>query len=733
MTDLDLTTATRREFLRLASAAGGALVLGAYLPSATAGERSPQKSGASAAASSPLTAWVRIAPTSEVTLITSQSEMGQGISTTLAAALAHELYLPFDSVRIEFAPFQPDYRDRVYNWMFTGNSQSTSSFYDIMRTMGAAAREMVLAAVATRLNVPASSLSTHGGVVRHKATGRSVSFGEIAAAASILAVPEKPSLREDPFAGRSVARWDIPAKVDGSAVFGIDVKVPDMLLAAVRCAPRFGARLARFDAASIRARPGVVAVIEVPRGLAVVAKTYWQAKQALDSAQLEWSDEGSTLSCSQSLPAIYHEKLASGPFFVHKTTGNVDDAMARAQRRLEAVYEVPFQAHATMEPMNCTAHVTSGRCEIWAPTQGMEMSHNVAMRVTGLAADGIVIHRTLLGGGFGRRLHADFLKQTLILAMAVQRPVKLIWSREEDMTHDFYRPAMLHHIAGAVDASGAVASLAHRLVSPSHMLYIVPRTFFPQMQDWTDPAALPEGVDKMAVEGLLESPYDIPNQRIEQHRLELDVPVSVWRTTGHGPNNFVLESFIDELATAAQADPIEFRLATANADPRARKVLEVVREKSGWGQPPPQGTGRGVALAAAFGAVIAAVAELSVANSRVKIHRIVAAVDCGRTLDPGIAASNILGGVVWGLSGMKTSMPFEAGRAVHTNFNGFEPLYLRETPPCELHFIESGAKLGGTGELGPVPVHAAICNAIFAASGKRIRALPLSASGLAFA
>lgn len=720
-----LMNTSRREFLRLSGAAGGALVLGAGWQTHAASEP---------VGSTAITAWVRIASNGEVTLLASQSEMGQGSSTTLAAALAHELYLPLESVRLEFSAFQPEYRDPVFNWMFTGNSQSTSSFYDIMRTMGAAAREMLLAAAATRLNVPASSLTTSRAVIRHAASGRSVSFGDIASAASQTPVPSRPVLRSDAeFAGKPTARWDIPPKVDGSAVFGIDVKVPDMLLATVRCAPRLGARLARYDAASIRAQPGVVATVEIPNGLAVVARTWWQAKQALDGAQIEWSEEGSTLTCAQSLPAIYREKLSSGPFFTHKTSGDVDRAMASGARRLEAVYEIPFQAHATMEPMNCTAHVTTDRCEIWVPTQGMEMAHNVAMRLTSLPAERIVIHRTLLGGGFGRRLLADFLKQTLIVAKAVRKPVKLIWSREEDMTHDFYRPAMLHHIAGAMDAAGALDALAHRLVSPSHMLYIVPRVYFPQLEDWTDPAALPEAMDTMAVEGLLESTYEIPNQRVEQHRLELDVPVSVWRTTGHGPNNFVLESFVDELAAAAQADPLAFRLTAAQGNARARAVLELVRAKSAWDERPAAGVSRGVALAEAFGAFTAMVVELSVADSRIRVHRVVTVVDCGRTLDPGIATSNILGGIVWGLSGMRTSVAFAGGRAVRANFNTFEPLYLRETPPCEVHFIESGAKLGGTGELGPVPVHAAVCNAIFAATGKRIRALPLSSSGLSFA
>ena len=722
---------TRREFLRVSGVAGGALMLGALWRSDDARPAALHAFAGTNTAIA-LTAWVRVPPRGAVTLIVSQSEMGQGISTTLAAALAHELYLSFDAVKLEFSDFRPDYRDPVYDWMFTGNSQGTSSFYEVMRKMGAAAREMLLAAAATRLQVPQSTLSMSGGVI-HAAKGHSVSYGEVAAVAAALPVPANATPREDAtIAGRSQPRWDIPSKVDGSCVFGIDVRVPGMLLAAVRCAPRFGARLVRFDASAIRAQPGVVTTVEVPAGLAVVAKTYWQARQALDKAQLEWSDEGSTLSCSQSVPAVYRERLASGPFFTHKNEGHVDETMAHAATRVEAVYEIPFQAHATMEPMNCTAHVTAGRCEIWAPTQGMEMCHNVAMRETGLPADHITIHRTLLGGGFGRRLLADFLKQTLIVARAVGQPVKLIWSREEDMTHDFYRPAMLHQVAGALDGSGAMLALSHRLVSPSHMLYIVPRAYFPGLQDWTSPAALPEERDTMAVEGLLEPLYELPSFRVEQHRLELDVPVSVWRTTGHGPNNFVLESFVDELAAAAHADPLAFRLAAARNNPRARAVLELVRDKSGWAQPLADRAGRGIALCAAFGGVAAAVVELSVTGSRVTLHRVVMAVDCGRTLDPVIASGNILGGIVWGLSGMRTSVSFEAGRAVQLNFDSFEPLALRETPRCEVHFIESGAALGGTGELGPVPIHAAVCNAIFAVTGRRIRALPLSSAGLTF-
>jgi isoquinoline 1-oxidoreductase beta subunit len=679
----------------------------------------------------PVTAWVRVSPDNSVTLIASQSEMGQGTSTTLAAILADELYLPFHQVGIEFAPFDPAYRDPVYQWMFTGNSQSISSFYDVMRKMGAAAREMLIQAASAYLQVGAPELTCSGGSVHHTSTKRAIEFGKIAPTASRLQVPANPKPRTDSsLVGHPVPRWDIPSKVDGSARFGIDVTVPGMLVAAIRRAPRFGARLTQHDGAVLQSKPGVVQVVPLPDGIVVVARTYWQARRALDSTDLTWSAQGSTFSCGDDLAPIFADKLASGPFFSHLKKGT--DA-APASSRHTATYQIPFQAHATMEPMNCTAHVADGRCEIWAPTQGVEMAQAVATQVTGLATDKIVIHRTLIGGGFGRRLLADFIKQTLIVAMAVRVPVKVIWSREEDFGHDFYRPGMLHTISGSLRANGELVRLSHRVVSPSYMLYIFPRGMFPNVKDWTEPAAPPPNIDTMAVEGLIDIPYDIPNQLVEQHRLELDVPVSVWRTTGHGPNNFVLESFIDELAIAAHTDPIAFRRSLLKKDSRALKVLNVAADKSGWGTPASPNVARGVAIARAFGGIIAQVVELSVSAGAIKLHRVVAVVDAGRTLDPGIAESNILAGIVWGISAMKTAVTFDNGRALQSNFDSFDPAHLWETPHCEVHCIDSGEKLGGMGELGPVPLHAAICNAIYAATGKRIRRLPLSLSGLHFA
>jgi isoquinoline 1-oxidoreductase beta subunit len=676
---------------------------------------------------------VRIAPDNSITLIASQSEMGQGVTTTLADALAHELFVPLDAVSIEFAPFDPAYRDPVYNWMFTGNSQGISSFYSIMRQMGAAAREMLTNAAAERLGVPTASIECAAGRLTDSTSGRSLSLGEVAAAAARQSIPGSPTLRaESPGPRRAVARWDIPTKTTGAAVYGMDVHVPGMLIASVQCAPRRGGRLLSYDRSATLSQPGIVDAVELPDGLAILGKTYWQSRRAFDKAALKWSDDGTRVTSGPGLPSVYASRLESGPFFTHLSAGEPPPT-ATTSRMIDATYELPFQAHATMEPMNCTASVTADRCEVWVPTQAVEMCQNAIAQLTGLPLERITVHRTMLGGGFGRRLLADFVLQAVAVSRAIGKPVKLIWSREEDMTHDFYRPAMLHRIAGSVDSNGSLRSLTHRIVSPSHMLYIFPRGMFPDVKDWTQPAAPPEKMDTMAVEGLLEIPYRISAQTVQQHRLDLDVPVSVWRTTGHGPNNFVLESFVDELAAAAGKDPLAFRQALLLHNPRARQVIDELARHAEWSKPLPTGRARGIAFAFAFGSLIGNVAEVSVADNQIRVHRVISVVDCGRTLDPGIATSNILGGIVWGLSALQTAVTFRDGLPEQMNFNTFVPLTLAQTPRCEVHFVESGETLSGTGELGAVPVPAAVCNAVFVVTGHRIRALPLSRNGLMLA
>ena len=678
-----------------------------------------------------LNAWLTVGADDTVTVIMSQSEMGQGISTTLPAALADELGADWSRLRTEWSGFDPAYRHPQYQWMFTGNSESSSTFYSVMRAMGAGAREMLTEAAAQRLGVPTAELTVEGGRITHAASGRSVTFGQVAEAASRLPVPKAPRLKADAelrLIGKPQARRDVPAKVDGSAIFGIDVQVPGMAVAALRRAPSPGGRLASYDAAGLKVRPGVLAVVEIPGGLAVVAERYWTAKRALDEAGLVFEAGPLKAYSTEGQRADHARRLAAGPFETKAKTGDAAPTLA-AGRVIEATYELPVQAHATMEPMNATAHVTAERCELWLPTQGVEITLGVARQVTGLPDAAIIIHRTLLGGGFGRRLLTDFVKIAITVSKAAGRPVKVIWSREEDITYDAFRPPMTHQIRAALGADGRPVAMAHKVVSPSHMLYIFPRGALGVKADWDQPVAPPPAYDGMSVEGVAEPPYAIPNYLVEHQRVETPLTVSVWRTTGHGPNNFALESFIDELAQAAGQDPLAYRLALAAGDPRAVAVLRAVGEMCGWGRPAPKGRGRGLALAKAFNGYIAQVVEVSRKGRDVKVHRVWSAVDCGQTLDPGIAAANVEGGVVWGLSGLRTEVAFADGVPLATNFDGFDPVHLWETPMIETRFIESGGKIGGTGEVGPVPTHAAFANAVVATGGRRLRALPIGRAG----
>ncbi len=718
--------ATRRTVLKAIAVSGVSLAIGATLP---------EDSSAETADESRLNAWVGIRADGKALIAVSQTEMGQGISTTLPVVLADELGIRLQDIILRDASFDPAYRHPQYNWMFTGNSESIIAFYELMRRMGAAAREMLVMAAAQRLKVNPKELSVDAGRIRHAPSGRSIGFGAVAAAAARLPVPAAPKLKaqsELVLVGRPVARFDLPAKTDGSAIFGIDVVVPGMLNAALKRSPWPGGKPEQYSAETIKGQPGVIAVVELPDGIAFVARTYWQARKALDHARITWAAgvaETKDLA-SSTIADYYRNRLEQGPFYVHFQKGNGD--ASAGGRHIEAVYEIPFQAHATMEPMNCTASVTTDSCEIWVPTQGMELTHGIAMQATGLGPEQVKIHRTLAGGGFGRRLLGDFVKQAIQISRSVGRPVKLIWSREEDMTHDAYRPAMLHRISAVLDAAGKPQAIQHRVVSPSHLLYVFPRGTFPDLKDWSSPIAPPPQYDPMAVEGLRGALYDIPNQRIEQHYYDSKIPVSVWRTTGHGPNNFVLESFIDELAAAAARDPLEYRRELLRSNDRALKVLDLAGQKAGWGRPLPAGHARGLAFANAFGGLIAQVAEIEIRGKDMKLQRIVSVVDPGRVLDPGIAESNIAGGIVWGISALRTQITFKNGSPEQSNFDSFDPLHLWETPQIEVHFIDSGEKLGGLGEIGPVPTGAAVCNAIAAATGERIRSLPITAAGFNF-
>ncbi len=711
-TDVPAVEVTRRAFL----AGGGVVLLGMMAPGL-----------ARAAPAARLNAWVAVGPGEQITLALMHAEMGQGITTTLPAILADELEVDFTKVRLVPGDFDPAFRHPLYYWQFTGNSESIATYAEVVRAAGAAAREMLIGAAAQRLGVPASALSAKNGVVL--GGGKPLSYGELAGDAARIPPPTQPVLK--PASDRrslSFPRVDIPEKVDGSAVFGIDVKVPGMLLAAVRFAPQIGGKLEQLDEAALLARRGVKKVVRLDKGYAVVADRWWRANSALDAGAPVWS--GGSDKDTAGLLGGYRVVMKAGPF---KTVKSAGSAPARGGKIVSGEYLSPFQAHATMEPMNCTVRLTEGRCEIWAPTQGMEMTHLVAKQVTGLPDDAIVVNRTYMGGGFGRRLLGDFVKVAIEVARAANAPVKTIWSREADFAADAFRPAMLHRIEAVLGEDGLPAAMAHKVVSPSMLRYGWPRGMFPNLADATQPIDPPAEMDLMPVEGVMEPIYAIPHYVVDFHRYTPELPVSVWRTTGHGPNNWALESIVDDCAHVAGVNPVAYRRRLLAGNPRMLRLLDALVEKAGLASPPPEGEARGIALAHGFGSMIAQSVTLSLADKAIRFRRVVSIVDLGEVLDAAIATRNVEGGVIWGLSALRTDVPFAAGGPAVSNFDGFDPLHLSESPAIETHFIDGGGKPGGIGEVGPVPTLAAVCNAIFAATGTRIRELPLSKAGFTIA
>jgi isoquinoline 1-oxidoreductase beta subunit len=713
-----LRQVSRREFMLTSTlAAGGLLIHGSLAPSPVVGQV------AAAQGDAVLNAWVKIGRDNTVTIISSQAEMGQGIQTTLPAVLADELDADWRKVRLENAPADPAYRNPRINWQFTGNSESTTAFFDLMREMGAAGRQMLIGAAAEQWNVDSSTCHAERSTVFHTATGRSLTYGELAEAAASMVRPEKPPLKQPTdwtLVGRPLPRVENAGKVDGSAIFGMDVSVPGMVYAAVKTSPVFGGKVAGYDRDAIRSFPGFIDVVAIPSGVAVVARSYWQARTALAALPIRFDDGPNTSLSSHTLRGQYQDALAGDSWHTPHVSGDKDAFAKGFATVFSEDYESQFLAHATMEPMNCTAHVTSDRCEVWAPTQGQELSQIVVSQVLGVPKEKVRLNRTLLGGGFGRRLVADFVVQAVLASKAVGSPVKVIWSREEDMQHDIYRPAVAHRITAGVDEFGRLLAVAHRLVSPSILQFVYP----PAVTDSYDPSCC---------EGVLETRYRIPNVRVDFKLLKVGVPTSVLRTTGFGPNVFALESFIDELAHRKGQDPYRYRRELLADDTRALRVLDLAAEKSDWTGVAPAGRYRGMAFCEAFRTLTAHVAEVSVPRPGViKIHRVVCVVDPGTVLDPGISANSIEGGVAWGLSSAFVSeITFAEGRAVQSNWHDFQVLRMPEMPPVDVHFINSGERpLGGVGEVGPVTVVPALTNAIFRATGQRYRSLPLSRHGV---
>jgi CO/xanthine dehydrogenase Mo-binding subunit len=716
---------SRREFLIAGAAAGGGLLLGWHMDE---GARLAAAATAAPALEFAPNAFIRVGTDGGVTLIMGQVEMGQGMYTSMPMLLAEELEVGLDQVRLEHAP--PDdkrYVNPLFGFQATGGSTSVKGLYLPMRRAGATARTMLIAAAAERWSVDPASCRAERGSVIHAGSGRRLGYGALAATAAELPIPDTVALKrpeEFKLIGTPAKRLDTPQKVNGIAQYGIDVRVPGMKIATVAASPVLGGKVAGLDEAKAMAIKGVHQVVRLDEAVAVVADHMWAAKQGLAALAIRW-DDGPNAAVSTDDVVKGLAAAAETPGVVARKEGDAAAGIASAATKLEAVYQAPFLAHATMEPMNCTVHVRPDGCEVWTGSQVLARVQATAAQVTGLPLDKVVVHNHLLGGGFGRRLEVDYVTQAVRIAKQVDGPVKVIWTREEDVQHDVYRPYYYDRIAAGLDAAGRPIAWSHRVVGPS----ILAR--------WAPPA-FRNGLDGDALDGAATLLYDIPAILVEYVRHEEEVVnTGFWRGVGVTHNTFVIESFIDELAAAAKADPFEYRRALLTKAPRARAVLELAAKEAGWGTTLPAGRGRGIALmyGGFWGTYVAQVAELSVTPSgEVHVHRVVCAVDCGTVVNPDIVKAQIEGGVVFGISGaLYGEVTLKNGRVEQSNFHDVRVLRMNETPTIDVHLVRNFEAPGGMGEPGTAVTAPALANAVFAATGKRIRKLPLKAEQLRLA
>ena len=702
----------RREFFKITSIAGAGFLLGFQLPWAGRVEAFAQDSHKAFAPN----AWLRIDRDGTVTVTVAKSEMGQGVRTALPMILAEELDAEWSHVKVEQA-----IPDKKYGDMGTGGSASIRTSWDGLRAAGATARAMLVSAAAKRWSVPESSCRTEKSSVIHVPTGRTLGYGELSGEAANLSVPAKVPLKDPKdfrIVGKRMPGVDTPSKVDGSAKYGIDIRIPGMLYAAVAQCPVFGGSVKSFDEKQAASVPGVKRVVRISSGIAVVADSTWSAFQGRDALQISW-DEGPNAHLSSEEIRKMFVGASGKPGAVAVNEGDFDSAFRNAAKRIDAVYELPFLAHATMEPMNCVADVKKDRCEIWAPTQDPQAFQKKACEITGLHEENVIVHTTLLGGGFGRRTETDAASQAVEVSRVIGAPVKLTWSREDDMTHDMYRPASYHLLSGGLDGNGRVVAFKHRIVAPS-------------ISESKWPGSTKNGLDQDAVEGAVGLPYAIPNFRVEYVMTNTAVPVLWWRSVYPSQNVFAVESFIDELAHAAGKDPLEFRKALVTGMPRMRKAMDLAAVKAGWGTPLPAGHARGIALSppSFFQTPVVQIAEVSVGADRsVRLHRIVCALDCGIVVNPDTVEAQIEGGFVYGITAaLKGKITVKDGRVEEKNFDDYPLLTMEEMPVVETVMAKSGEPPTGTGEPGLPAAAPAVANAVFAASGQRLRTLPMKLS-----
>lgn len=718
---VQLVDQQRRAFLRTT----GGLIIAFYAPLGMRHAAAAQTDQPAAQPDYPPNAFVRIATDDSVTILINKSEMGQGVYTSLAMLIAEELDADWSQVRVVAAPVAPVYRHTVWGVQATGGSTSVASSWQQHRLVGAAARALLVEAAAHWWKVKASELTTNQGFVLHPRNAVKLSYGQLAEAAGQLPTPQPARLRlkdakDFKLIGKSIPRLDTPEKVTGKAQFGLDVQLPDMLVAVVARAPAFGAMLRSFNADRAKAVSGVVDVVQIPSGLAVVASGFWAAQQGRDALIAEWSTEHSAALSSTALRAEYGV-LAKKAGALALQRGMPPDQVPprKGDQTLLAEYELPYLAHATMEPMNCTVDLRADHCDIYTGTQFQGLDQARAAAIAGLSPAQVRVHTSYLGGGFGRRANpqSDFVAEAVQTAKLVKKPIKVIWTREDDMRAGWYRPAFLHRLEITIGHTGLPHSWLHRVVGQS----IVAGTAF-------ENSLMKNGIDAASVEGLVDTAYSLPNFRVELHSPKKPVPVLWWRSVGHSHTAFAMESCIDELAHLAGRDPLEYRMALLSKQfARHRSVLKVAAERAGWGKAVVPGRGLGLAVHHSFGSYVAQVADVSVEDRQVRVHRVVCVVDCGQTVNPDTIAAQMESSIVFGLSAaLYGAITLKDGGAEQGNFDTYPVLRGDAMPTIEVHILPSQAPPSGVGEPAVPPIAPAVANALFAATGRRIRRLPLA-------
>ena len=695
---------SRRQFIQQSAATTGAFVLGMYLPLTSDAATNP-------ASPTVVNAWVQITPDNQITLICARSEMGQDVYTSMPALLAEELNIPLSMVKVQIAGVAPVYINALLGGQITGGSSSVREAFDKLRTAGAATRSVLVQAAANRWSVPASECKVMNGKVSH-AIGKSATYGELASEAAKLPLPEKPALKSPAnfmvIGKESMRRLDTPAKVAGTAVFGIDVKIPGMAIASLAQCPVIGGTPRSVDSSDALKVSGVIKVVQISDGVAVLAKDFYAARKGRDALKITWN-EGAGASISN---AGMRKQLESGltkPGAVIQAKGDANNALANG-KQLSAQYFMPYLAHSTMEPVNCSAVVADGKCRIIGPIQFQQGAQAVAAVATGLKPEDVTVETTFLGGGFGRKLELDFIRQAAEIAKASGMPVKMLWTKEDDITHDFYRPMSVHQMDAALSADGKISALKTKMVSQS----VTARAF---------PAFVKDGNDPFMVEGSANLTYEIPNLEVRNVIEDSGIRVGYWRSVSNTLNAFAVESFMDEAAKAAGKDPVAFRLSALSKEPRAAAVLKLAAQKSGY----QAGSKRfGVAQMECYGTYSACVVELDPYAASTLVKKITFVSDCGITIHPDQARAQLTGGILYGLgAALYDEITIEQGRVQQSNFNNYPSIRMNQAPVVEVHLVASQEKPGGLGEVGVPLVAPALVNAIAAATGKRIRELPI--------